>query len=555
LTCAKIGGIIEAVRTPNSTFDLIKREINIVDVVSNYTSLKKSNGRYYGLCPLHKEDTPSFYVNEELGLFYCFGCMKGGSVIDFLMYAENLDLSEIPEFIEKRYGLKVAQEDSVSVLRKLRILSGKYTDREFLEKFIIERFGLLDETALKNLFYIGKKNMKEFIYEFTKDELDFLRSKGISFYSSEPSFYHRAYLFVKDEHGNEVGISGRTTLNRNPKYLHSKFPTSKFLPLLDIAKKFQKDYVFVTEGIFDALAFIAAGHPAVSLLGTRLSEEKISLLEKNFTEVYFVFDADDAGIRARHMTANLLVKSNKLPDSYFLTPTKDADEMLKEFGKEFVEKLLDTKVRVEEEFINHKAMIAYSSLSTKSEASVKNETIRRVLLELTNYKENPIEYRVLEKLADMTDYPLSGILQYLERVKASSKMKAYKELKSFDIFKFTLIEQRIISTLLKLTSQKREEIFRNYIRKNKSAFNPEAFGIIEAVSSGDLNLEVVKFLAVNKLPAPFQSEDELITSILELANKKSSIEKILKLSKKIVMTKEVEEGNTVKVKESVEDEL
>jgi DNA primase len=543
------------VRTLNSTFDVIKREVNIVEVVSNYTSLKKSNGRYYGLCPLHKEDTPSFYVNEELGLFYCFGCMRGGSVIDFLMYAENLDLIEIPEFIEKRYGLKISKEDSVTTFRKLRVLSGKYTDREFLEKFIIERFGFLDETALNNLFYIGKKNMKEFISEFTKDELEFLRSKGISFYSSEPSFYYRAYLFIKDEHGNEVGISGRTTLNRNPKYLHSKFPTSKFLPLLDIAKKFQKDHVFVTEGIFDALAFIAAGHPAVSLLGTRLSEEKISLLEKSFTEVYFVFDADDAGMRARHMTANLLVKSNKLPDSYFLTPTKDADEMLKEFGKEFVDKLLETKVRVEEEFINHKAIIAYNSLSTKSETSVKNETIRRVLLELSNYKENPMEYRVLEKLSDMTDYPLSGLFQYLERVKASSRMKAYKELKSFDIFKFTLIEQRIISTLLKLPSQEREDIVKNYIRKNKSAFNPEAFGIIEAISSGDLNLELVKFLAVNKLPAPFSSKDELITSILELANKKSSIEKILKLSKKIGLKKEVEEAKTVKVEESGENEL
>jgi DNA primase catalytic core len=543
------------VRALSSTFDVIKREINIVDVVSNYTSLKKSNGRYYGLCPLHKEDTPSFYVNEELGLFYCFGCMRGGSVIDFLMYAENLDLSEVPEFVEKRYGLRVSQEVSVSTFRKLRVLSGKYTDREFLEKFIIERFGFLDETTLNNLYYIGKKNMKEFISEFSKEEIEFLRSKGISFYSSEPSFYHRAYLFIKDEHGNEVGISGRTTLNRNPKYLHSKFPTSKFLPLIDIAKKFQKSYVFVTEGIFDALAFIAAGHPAVSLLGTRLSEEKINLLEKNFTEIYFVFDADDAGMRARHMTANLLVKSNKLPDSYFLTPTKDADEMLKEFGKEFVDKLLETKVRVEEEFINHKAIIAYNSLSTKSETSVKNETIRRVLLEISNYKENPMEYKVLEKLSDMTDYPLSGLLQYLERVKTSSKMKAYKELKSFNVFKFTLIEQRIISTLLKLSSQERDEIFRNYIRKNKSAFNPEAFGIIESISSGDLNLEVVKFLAVNKLPAPFSSKNELLTSILEFVNKKSSIEKVLRISKRISMKKEVNEENKVKMEGSSEDEL
>lgn len=542
-------------RALSSTFDVIKREINIVDVVSNYTSLKKSNGRYYGLCPLHKEDTPSFYVNEELGLFYCFGCMRGGSVIDFLMYAENLDLSEVPEFVEKRYGLRVSQEVSVSTFRKLRVLSGKYTDREFLEKFIIERFGFLDETTLNNLYYIGKKNMKEFISEFSKEEIEFLRSKGISFYSSEPSFYHRAYLFIKDEHGNEVGISGRTTLNRNPKYLHSKFPTSKFLPLIDIAKKFQKSYVFVTEGIFDALAFIAAGHPAVSLLGTRLSEEKINLLEKNFTEIYFVFDADDAGMRARHMTANLLVKSNKLPDSYFLTPTKDADEMLKEFGKEFVDKLLETKVRVEEEFINHKAIIAYNSLSTKSETSVKNETIRRVLLEISNYKENPMEYKVLEKLSDMTDYPLSGLLQYLERVKTSSKMKAYKELKSFNVFKFTLIEQRIISTLLKLSSQERDEIFRNYIRKNKSAFNPEAFGIIESISSGDLNLEVVKFLAVNKLPAPFSSKNELLTSILEFVNKKSSIEKVLRISKRISMKKEVNEENKVKMEGSSEDEL
>jgi DNA primase catalytic core len=543
------------VRALSSTFDVIKREINIVDVVSNYTSLKKSNGRYYGLCPLHKEDTPSFYVNEELGLFYCFGCMRGGSVIDFLMYAENLDLSEVPEFVEKRYGLRVSQEVSVSTLRKLRVLSGKYTDREFLEKFIVERFGFLDETTLNNLYYIGKKNMKGFISEFSKEELEFLRSKGISFYSSEPSFYHRAYLFIKDEHGNEVGISGRTTLNRNPKYLHSKFPTSKFLPLIDIAKKFQKSYVFVTEGIFDALAFIAAGHPAVSLLGTRLSEEKINLLEKNFTEIYFVFDADDAGMRARHMTANLLVKSNKLPDSYFLTPTKDADEMLKEFGKEFVDKLLETKVRVEEEFINHKAIIAYNSLSTKSETSVKNETIRRVLLEISNYKENPMEYKVLEKLSDMTDYPLSGLLQYLEKVKTSSKMKAYKELKSFNVFKFTLIEQRIISTLLKLSSQERDEIFRNYIRKNKSAFNPEAFGIIESISSGDLNLEVVKFLAVNKLPAPFSSKNELLTSILEFVNKKSSIEKVLRISKRIGMKKEVNEENKVKMEGSSEDEL
>jgi DNA primase len=543
------------VRALNSTFDLIKREINIVDVVSNYTSLKKSNGRYYGLCPLHKEDTPSFYVNEDLGLFYCFGCMRGGSVIDFLMYAENLDLSEIPEFVEKRYGIKFSQKDSVNVLRKLMILSGKYTDREYLEKFIIDRFGFLDEIALKNLFYIGKKNMKEFISEFTKDELDFLRSKGISFYSSEPSFYHRAYLFIKDEHGNEVGISGRTTLNRNPKYLHSRFPTSKFLPLLDVAKRFQKDYVFVTEGIFDALAFIVAGHPAVSLLGTRLSEEKIRLLEKNFSEFYFVFDSDDAGMRARHMTANLLVKSNKLPDSYFLTPTKDADEMLKEFGKEFVERLLETKVRVEEEFINHKAMIAYSSLSTRSVSSIKNETIRRVLSEISNYKENPMEYRVLEKLSDMTDYPLSSLIQYLERVKASSKIKAYKELKSFDILKFTLVEQRIISTLLMLPINEREDIFREYIRKNKSAFNSEAFGIIEAISSGDLNLEVVKFLAVNKLPAPFSSKDELIANILELLSKKSSLEKILKLSKKFGTKKEDEKVSTEEMEGSGEDEL
>jgi hypothetical protein len=194
-------------------------------------------------------------------------------------------------------------------------------------------------------------------------------------------------------------------------------------------------------------------------------------------------------------------------------------------------------------------------LSTRSVSSIKNETIRRVLSEISNYKENPMEYRVLEKLSDMTDYPLSSLIQYLERVKASSKIKAYKELKSFDILKFTLVEQRIISTLLKLPINEREDIFREYIRKNKSAFNSEAFGIIEAISSGDLNLEVVKFLAVNKLPAPFSSKDELIANILGLLNKKSSLEKILRLSKKFGMKKEDEKVSTEETEGSGEDEL
>ena len=536
-------------------FKKIKENLNIVDVVSRYTLLKPrgSSGKYVGLCPLHVENTPSFHVDEHLGLFYCFGCMKGGTVIDFIKYAESIDISEVPKFVEQAFNIKVIEEETEEFWGKFFRIIEEFNDEKVVKKYLEERYGRDVGSVSENFFFLKKGYNSEFLSRFTQEEL-----KQMEYYRIYNAQYHKFLFFgriftpVEDYNGKVIGITGRNAFSNKKeiKYLHSRFPSSKTLPLISLARKIAKknkvNKVFITEGVFDALAFILAGYPAVSLLGVNLTDERINILEREFSEFYIVLDSDAAGINSRHKIAQHLVKSNRMTNTKFvyLPRGKDPDDLFRELQDNFIEEILKRSVSLEDEFINSFYFIARNASPIKTKERLKEETTRRVLVELSNYRNSPIENSILLRLAERTGYPITSLIEHLERAQNASKIKAYQELKHTSITTLGILEQRILSTYLSLNREGREELLKMIQEKYRTLITKNLLSILIGVENEDnMNLELIKFLAVNTLPNPFNSIEELDKVLSEKKNKEKSVEKILKIAKKL-------SGNTRRGKEN-----
>lgn len=366
--------------------DLIEEVISqndIVEVISEYVTLKKSGRNFIGLCPFHREKTPSFCVSMDKQIFKCFGCSQGGNVISFIMKIENLDFWESVEMLAERahIDLNKYEQSSKSFGDKQEIKNKKETffniNREAgiyyhnnLINLLKEENNIVKEYVKKRQFDI--KTINKYGIGYANGEiplLDYLKEKGFSEQDILNSgilvknergkiydrFFSRLIFPIFDIRDRIIAFGGRVLDKSLPKYVNSKeneiYHKGKTLYMMNFAKREKHDKIIIVEGYMDAIALQKSGFDnAVASLGTALTDDQARLLKKYTDNVIICYDQDSAGQNATLRGLDILhkrginVKVLKLdkPD------VKDPDEYINKYGKERFEKCIDTSISLVE---------------------------------------------------------------------------------------------------------------------------------------------------------------------------------------------------------------
>ena len=351
---------------PASFIDELVLRNPIEDVVGQYVNLKRSGANMFGLCPFHGEKTASFSVAPDKGIYYCFGCHKGGGVINFQMEMEGLSYPDAVRALAKRVGLTVPEDEQYQSRyqqqERLWALS-KEAARFFHEQL----FAPVGAQALKYAQGRGmpKSILTTFGIGYAPDSWDSLvkamRAKGYtdeelvaaslaSKSSKNGNVYDRfrnRFMFpIIDVRGNIIGFGGRVLDDSKPKYLNSDetliFNKRKNLFALNFAKKSKQGYMILVEGYMDAIALHQYGFDcAVASLGTALNEEGANLLSRYTEQVVLIYDGDEAGQNATQRAIPILEKAGLQVKVLQIQDAKDPDEFLKKFGADRFKLLLE----------------------------------------------------------------------------------------------------------------------------------------------------------------------------------------------------------------------
>ena len=315
----------------------IKDRLDIVEVVSEKVILKKSGGHYWGLCPFHKEKTPSFSVNPNLGIFKCFGCGEGGDALTFIMKTQNKEFIDVIRELAEKYGFEMPKnyvkgeskglkDEMIKACTKaaefynLRLLQDKSPEVTKVLQYLTDR-GITKDIIEKFTLGFAPKSYTAF-YERFKNEFsdEVLEKAGLISPGKESKyidrFRNRIIIPIQNEFGEYVAFGARAVeKDQMPKYLNSSdsliYNKSKLLYGLYTAKEAIKKYdsVILMEGYFDVISAQAHGiENAVASCGTSLTGEHIKLLSR-YTEsrkIYLSFDTDNAGQKATNRNADLI---------------------------------------------------------------------------------------------------------------------------------------------------------------------------------------------------------------------------------------------------------
>ena len=351
---------------PAAFIDELNARNPIEDVVGQYVELKRKGGRLFGLCPFHGEKTASFSVSPEAQLYYCFGCHKGGGVINFIMEIEGLSYPDAVRFLAKRAGLEVPEDETYRSQYKLQERlwalckdAARYYRRQLFSpegkqaaEYIVRR-GLSRQTVTNFGLGFAPPGWSGLLDAMKAQgySVDELLAAGLALRSQKSGgaydrFRNRLMFPIIDTRGNVIGFGGRVMDDSTPKYLNSPetliFNKRKNLFAMNVAKKSKLGYIILTEGYMDAIALHQYGFDsAVASLGTALTEEHANLLSKYTEQIVLTYDADQAGQNATQRAVPMLEKAGLKVKILRMEGAKDPDEFLKKFGADRFKLLLE----------------------------------------------------------------------------------------------------------------------------------------------------------------------------------------------------------------------
>lgn len=338
-----------------SIAEQIKASNNIVDIIGEYTDLKKMGSSYKGLCPLHNEKTPSLSVDEKGQFFHCFGCGAGGDVVSFIMQKEGLAFPEAMEYLADKAGINIEYSDNfkdnsknkelyeinkdVMMFYYRKLLVSKdaigYLKNRGLSSKIVNRFmlGFADESWNELVNYIEYKG-------YDKKDLEAIglikQNKSGGFYDK---FRNRIIFPIINHYGNVIGFGGRSIDGGEPKYLNSPesdiFKKRYNLYGLNVYKKQKSKDIILVEGYMDVIALNNHGIDySVASLGTALTHEQAKLIKRYADDVYICYDSDKAGMAATDKAVDIFLDEDVKAKIIILDNGLDPDDFIKEHGKE-----------------------------------------------------------------------------------------------------------------------------------------------------------------------------------------------------------------------------
>ena len=481
--------LIEEIRTSN----------DIVDVISQYVILKRSGRNFFGLCPFHKEKSPSFSVSPDKQIFHCFGCGVGGNVIHFVSKIENLDFKDTIEMLANRANIELPTLNNFEDDKTAKLKSRIYQINEETAKFYHEN--LYKPTSKQAQEYIKKrrldnKTLKSFLigYSGNFDELyRMLKSKGFSNEEILASslvnktddgkfidrFRKRLMIPIQDTRGRFIAFGGRVLDDSKPKYINSPenlvYSKGRQLFGLNVAKKGDTKKLIIVEGYMDAISLYQRGITnVVASLGTALTEQQGWLLRKNCEQVIIGYDADGAGQAATLRGLEILQNMGCDMRILQIYGAKDPDEFVNKYGPERFLKCVDNAISL----VEFKVKILKQNLdieNTNDKIKFLNQ-IAKILSSVDNNIEKEI---YIDKIS--LDYGISKEAIYAEVNKLMySKNKEAK-----------ILERPINKPMAKI-KEKNEKIDEATIKREKMliyilvSYPDESFSKLKDIVSNNL---------------------------------------------------------------------
>ena len=371
--------------------DELTARADLAQVVSRYTQLTSRGDRLWALCPFHGEKTASFTVNPEKQLYYCFGCGKGGGVVQFVMDMERLEFKEAVEFLAEMYNMELPQDESEKLVsvRKRILEANRLAARFYFDQLAAQRSREAVEYVKKRA--LSAATVRKFGIGYAPDAWDALTKhlKGRGFAEHElveaglakkgersvyDTFRNRLMFPIIDVKGNVIGFGGRVLSgeSKGQKYLNTGntpvFYKKSNLYAYQLAKKSGSGKIILAEGYMDVVSLHQAGFGyAVASLGTALTEEQARMLAKAADEIVIAYDTDAAGAAATERAVKVLSQVTDKTVRILRVPGgKDPDEFIRANGAEAFARVLE---RSEEQ-------MEFRLAALKAGADLKNDEER-----------------------------------------------------------------------------------------------------------------------------------------------------------------------------------
>ena len=486
------------VRYSEELIDEIRNSNDIVDIISQYVILKRSGRNFFGLCPFHKEKTPSFSVSPDKQIFHCFGCGAGGNVIHFISKIENVDFKESLEILADRAGIKLPTLENNVDSKRLELKEKVYEINKLVAMYYHETLykpqakpaqeyvkkRKLDNKALKE-FCIGYAENANVLYKllkekgFTEEEIlasDLVIKKGNNYVDR---FKNRLIFPIQDIRNRFIAFGGRVLDNSLPKYINSPenivYSKARNLYGLNVAKNSKTRKLIIVEGYMDTVSLHQRGiDNVVASCGTALTEAQGRLLRKYAEKVIISYDSDTAGQAATFRGLEILNNLGCDIRILQMEGAKDPDEYVIKYGNgrfnDLVENaisLVEFKIKVLKKCLNIE--------NTNDKIKFMNE-----IAKILGGVDNKIEQEIyIDKIS--SDYNISK-----EAIYAQINKNEYSNNKGSKILESSNIRKPIIKrqeTKINPELEKRENIIISLLldggeivyNKIKDIINPNDF--------------------------------------------------------------------------------
>jgi DNA primase len=559
-------------RIPESAIEEIRTRADIVDVVSEYVSLKSSGKNHKGLCPFHQEKTPSFSVSEEKQIFYCFGCNAGGNVFKFLMEIESISFIDAVKKLGNRFHVPLPEQslspqeeknrserETILNLNKsateyyshhLRKTEGGGIARDYIksrgfDKNTAEEFQLGWATPEWSglLTHLKKKSTTSNQLMEKAGLITIKSATGGKRESQYDRFRNRLIFPLMDVFGNIIGFAGRIISEGEPKYLNSPetllYTKGNHLFGLNKAKEAirNENRALLVEGYFDQICAYQKGiKNTVALCGTALTLNQVSLLRKYTTNIVLIFDSDSAGQAAAQRGFELLLSEGLNisvvllpqgydPDSYIQEKGKDEFLKLVENAKPFLESLIDKTIEE----------------GTKN-ATGKTAAVNKILPALSKIKSSVERTEYIRYLSEKAEVNQKSLLEDLSKY-FSGKKRIEKETTDFNE-KRPVLELYLIHLMLSdeqaakeikdqlSTDEYQDELYREIARELYSRIDENQSLRLDLILEQIDNQEIKAVLSeFGVAPMTFDEIPKAMVDCIRKIKKRNSSPKIIELRK------------------------
>ncbi len=466
------------------SLELLRRRVDLAEVVSSHVELKKAGGTYKGLCPFHDEKSPSFIVDVSDHHYHCYGCGAHGDAIGFLMELNKMSFSDAVEALAQRFGVHLDHEESSDApkgppkqkLREVMTFAGRFFHFCLLHteegqealNYLYQR-GL--DLAFIRRFEIGlAPSDGDLLPELCREKrwgFDLLETVGLAVHRQgrRRSFFDSRITFpIRDPMGNIIGFSARKYKEETfgGKYVNTPetplFKKSRVLFGLDASRRriAKEHQVIIVEGQIDALRLIEEGFNfSVAGQGTAFGKDHAAeLIKLGVQKVFLAMDADEAGREASAKVGNLFQKEGVEVRVVEMEPGSDPDTLLREEGPEAFHKRLDSSIDYLTFLVNHNGR--YINLDTPSG---KNQLVTKLTAQIREWSKPVMVHESLRKLAGLAHVPeeIVGVGQQPMRNYAIQQSATVRAHGGIEIDPDRILEMDLLRLLL-LTAKEKPEL-------------------------------------------------------------------------------------------------